>query len=169
MRFLGLTTTNLVYVAEISNKKYRPILLSLLSVYFSFGILLLSLTNCYFVEWQNMALFNTLLFAIFLALLVSFTPESPVWLASFRSDLNEAKNSLRKLNPNQKVRKQGSYYTNQKQKVREVRQLWTYLLYTDNGSVSVCSSVEYNNKSAMRYTRTLSYFISRTTALIEGF
>ncbi len=70
----------------------------------------------------------------------------------------------------QDVRTPGSYYTNWKQKVYKVQWLETYRTWSyfsvcwQKKYVRVCSSVQYNNESAIPNVRSSSYFVSRITS-----
>lgn len=101
-QFPGLTTAAMVYVSEISHKRYRPVLLSLLSVYFSLGILLTTIMQ-YFLYWRIAAVCNVILFVVIYVISSFICTESPIWLLSFKSDYEEAKRTLHKLLPNTKV------------------------------------------------------------------
>jgi len=92
----GMTTANMVYVSEISHKKYRPIFLSLLTVYTSLGVLLTTISKLVF-SWRQTALFYFGLFSFFTIAVIFYTPESPVWLITMRQDRTAARKSLRKL------------------------------------------------------------------------
>ncbi|XP_019875293.2 facilitated trehalose transporter Tret1 [Aethina tumida] len=89
----GLTTVALVYVSEISHQNYRAMLLSLNSVFVSFGILLTCVLGLFF-QWRTMS-------GIFCCVVVLsmvglwFVPESPHWLIVFKNDPNAAAKSLR--------------------------------------------------------------------------
>lgn len=98
----GLATANLVYVSETTHKKYRPLFLSLLGIHFSFGILLTTVLKL-FMTWKESAIFFAVFFSTVTLLVWFFTPESPVWLANFRSDFDGAKKSLKKLIANSEV------------------------------------------------------------------
>lgn len=98
----GLAASNIVYVFEISHKKYRPALLSLVSFYFAFGILLVSILQIFLI-WRQVAFFNGIFFTVVL-ILIAFSPESPIWLAKFGCDWDKAKKSLQWLNPNKEVK-----------------------------------------------------------------
>lgn len=83
----------LVYVSEISHQNYRAMLLSLNSVFVSFGILLTCVLGLFF-QWRTMS-------GIFCCVVVLsmvglwFVPESPHWLIVFKNDPNAAAKSLR--------------------------------------------------------------------------
>lgn len=98
----GMMISNVVYVSEVSHKQYRSIFLSLLGFYFSLGILLTTVLQA-FLTWRQSALFNFAFFIVTSFLVAIFTPESPLWLANFRSDWKGAKRSLRRLIANDQV------------------------------------------------------------------
>ncbi|XP_066251960.1 facilitated trehalose transporter Tret1-like [Euwallacea similis] len=80
----GLTTVALVYVSEIAHPKYRPMLLSLNSVFVCFGILLTCVLGSCF-NWRTL---SKIFFCLILCFTVALTwiPESPYWLAIFKDD-----------------------------------------------------------------------------------
>lgn len=98
----------MVYVSEISHKKYRPVLLSFVTIYFSFGILLTTILKFVFT-WRQTALVYAIFFTFVAIFIAYLTPESPLWLACFRGDYEGAKRSLRKLNTNPTVRSSLTY------------------------------------------------------------
>lgn len=97
----GLTTVSLVYVSEITHPNYRPMLLSLNSVFVSFGIL----TTCVFgiwFDWRILAfIYSTMV--ILTLFCVWFVPESPHWLFTFKNDMQKTARSLRWLYKNDEV------------------------------------------------------------------
>lgn len=95
------------YVSELSHAKYRPAFSGLLMLYASLGILIVSVLQIFFT-WQQTALFCCIFFTIILVLCIYYLPESPVWLAKFRSDLVGAKRTLRSLISNDEVSKWSS-------------------------------------------------------------
>ncbi|XP_060533825.1 uncharacterized protein LOC132706488 [Cylas formicarius] len=94
----GLTTVALVYVSEVAHPKFRPMLLSLNSVFVTLGILLTCILG-YGMAWRNMAKVFCLIVVIS-AVGTLFIPESPHWLAVFRKDSDSIARSLRWLYPN---------------------------------------------------------------------
>ncbi|XP_030757362.1 facilitated trehalose transporter Tret1-like [Sitophilus oryzae] len=89
----GLTTVALVYVSEIAHPKFRPMLLSLNSVFVTFGILL----TCVLGFWFNWRLMSKIFFGlVFLTTIgLCFIPESPYWLVVFQNDKSACARSLR--------------------------------------------------------------------------
>ncbi|KAH1011148.1 hypothetical protein HUJ04_000576 [Dendroctonus ponderosae] len=89
----GLTTVALVYVSEIAHPKYRPMLLSLNSVFVTFGILLTCVLGFWF-DWRLMSkiFFCLVLFTTFA---LFWIPESPYWLVVFKNDTLGSARSLK--------------------------------------------------------------------------
>ncbi|RZC36929.1 facilitated trehalose transporter Tret1 [Asbolus verrucosus] len=88
----GLTTVALVYVSEVTHPSYRTMLLSLNSVFVSFGILFTCLLGLWF-KWRVMAVINC--FLVFATLIMLwFIPESPHWEIVFRNNPDAAAKSL---------------------------------------------------------------------------
>ncbi|CAH0549121.1 unnamed protein product [Brassicogethes aeneus] len=109
----GLTTVSLVYVSEITHQNTRAMLLSLNSVFVSFGILLTCILGLW-LQWRTMSLvFCGLIVLSFIGLF--FVPESPHWLVVFKNDPNEAAKSLRWIYSNNQI------FEHQYQKILESR------------------------------------------------
>ncbi|GJQ81952.1 hypothetical protein Trydic_g20417 [Trypoxylus dichotomus] len=97
----GLSTVSIVYVSEISHPNFRPMFLSLNSVFVSFGILITCIFGTLF-DWRIMALIYCGISAFsFVALF--FVPETPHWLATFKDDSSGAARSLKWTYPEQEV------------------------------------------------------------------
>jgi facilitated trehalose transporter len=78
----GLTTSCVVYVAEISSKKARSGLLCMNSVWVSFGIFLTYVLNYFELHWRTIGYTYAVVSSLcILAVLV--VPESPQWLLVF--------------------------------------------------------------------------------------
>lgn len=98
---IGMSIVSLVYVSEIAHPSYKQLLLSLMSVYFSGGILLSTLTTR-----LDSAIVNLLFIGfsvITMILIVFYVPESPIWLLQFKrseSRINKAKNAMKQIYPN---------------------------------------------------------------------
>ncbi|XP_063927165.1 facilitated trehalose transporter Tret1-like isoform X2 [Zophobas morio] len=97
----GLTTVALVYVSEITHPNYRTMLLSLNSVFVSFGILFTCVLGLWF-RWRVMALINCFLVLLTLVCLW-FIPESPHWQIVFKNNPSGAAQSLEWLYKDQKI------------------------------------------------------------------
>ncbi|KAK6619692.1 hypothetical protein RUM43_012449 [Polyplax serrata] len=96
----GMSTVVLVYVSEISHPSIRPMLLSLTSVFVSFGILLTTLLS-YFLDWKVVAICcGTIATASLVSIL--FLPESPSWLVGMRTTQKDPGKGLRKAERNLK-------------------------------------------------------------------
>ncbi|KAL1501226.1 hypothetical protein ABEB36_006593 [Hypothenemus hampei] len=91
----GLTTVSLVYVSEISHPKYRPMLLSLNSVFVTFGILL----TCALGYWFDWRILSKIFFCLVLCTLLLFVwiPESPYWLVVFKNDVMGSARALKRI------------------------------------------------------------------------
>ncbi|XP_026822942.1 sugar transporter ERD6-like 7 [Rhopalosiphum maidis] len=95
----GMTSMVVVYVSEIAHSSYRQVLLSLNSVFFSVGVLFATSVGSLF-HWQTVNVIFFLFTAITTVLLVIFLPESPVWLAKFRTDhIYDVRSSMRRIYP----------------------------------------------------------------------
>ncbi|XP_060872179.1 uncharacterized protein LOC132946285 isoform X2 [Metopolophium dirhodum] len=95
----GMTSMVVVYVSEIAHASHRQVLLSLNSVFFSVGVLFATTVGSLF-QWQTVNVIFFIFTAVTTVLLVIFLPESPVWLAKFRSDRTyDARTSLRRIYP----------------------------------------------------------------------
>lgn len=95
----GMTSMVVVYVSEISHSSYRQVLLSLNSVFFSVGVLFATTVGLIF-QWQMVNMIFFIFTAVTTVLLVTFLPESPVWLAKFRTDRTyDARCSMKKIYP----------------------------------------------------------------------
>lgn len=89
----GLSTVCLVYVSEMCHANLRAMLLSLNSVFVSFGILITCALGSY-LHWKTVSLIYTVLIsATFIGLW--FIPESPHWLLSFKCDNLAAAKTLK--------------------------------------------------------------------------
>ncbi|CAG9854458.1 unnamed protein product [Phyllotreta striolata] len=88
----GLSTVSLVYVSEISHPKLRSMLLSLNSVFVTFGILLTCLLGLWFT-WRTMS-FIFIIMTVFCSIAIWFIPESPYWLIVFKDDYRATTKSL---------------------------------------------------------------------------
>lgn len=66
------------------------------------GVFLVTMIN-ELLKWRGAALCFIVFFALLLALIVFFVPESPHWLAIMKLDTRQAKIVLRKLNTDEKV------------------------------------------------------------------
>lgn len=104
-RFAGMTSMVVVYVSEIAHSSHRQVLLSLNSVFFSVGVLFATTVGSLF-QWQAVNVIFFIFTAVTTLLLVIFLPESPVWLAKFRTNRNhDTRNSMRRIYPkNDQVR-----------------------------------------------------------------
>lgn len=89
----GLSTVSLVYVSEITHPNFRPMLLSLNSVFVSLGILITCVFGLWF-QWRVMAMIYCTMALVSLVLLW-FLPESPHWLVTFKNETHSAAKSLR--------------------------------------------------------------------------
>ncbi|XP_018318557.1 facilitated trehalose transporter Tret1-like isoform X2 [Agrilus planipennis] len=89
----GLSTVSLVYVSEITHPNFRPMLLSMNSVFVTFGILVTCVLGLWF-QWRIMAMIFCSISLVSFALLW-FIPESPHWLVTFRNETHSAAKSLR--------------------------------------------------------------------------
>lgn len=97
----GLSSVVIVYVSEISHPSFRPLLLSLNSVYVSFGILLTCVLGIWFT-WRVMAfIYLGLVLLCFFGII--FLPESPHWLLVFKNNPNGVAKSLKWIYPNDVV------------------------------------------------------------------
>lgn len=86
----GLTTSSVVYVAEITSKTTRSGLLCMNSFWVSFGIFLTYLLNYLHMEWRTIGYTYAVISSLcILAILV--VPESPSWLLVFSKDSEERK------------------------------------------------------------------------------
>uniref|UniRef100_A0A2H8TRH6 Sugar transporter ERD6 n=1 Tax=Melanaphis sacchari TaxID=742174 RepID=A0A2H8TRH6_9HEMI len=95
----GMTSMVVVYVSEIAHSSYRQVLLSLNSVFFSVGVLFATMVGSLF-QWQTVNVIFFIFTAVTTVLLVIFLPESPVWLAKFRTNrMYDARNSMRRIYP----------------------------------------------------------------------
>lgn len=90
----GMGIVAAFYVSELSHAKYRAAFSGFLMLYASVGIVVISILQIFFT-WQQTALICCIFFTILLILCIFYLPESPVWLAKFRSDLDGAKRTLR--------------------------------------------------------------------------
>ncbi|KAK5638656.1 hypothetical protein RI129_012951 [Pyrocoelia pectoralis] len=97
----GLTTVCLVYVSEITHPNFRAMLLSLNSVYVSFGILLICVLG-YFMTWR-MVCYALFFIELVVFLFLFLVPESPHWFITFRHNREAAGSSLRWLYRNAKI------------------------------------------------------------------
>ncbi|KAI4454690.1 facilitated trehalose transporter tret1-2 -like protein [Holotrichia oblita] len=97
----GLSTVSTVYVSEIAHPNFRPMLLSLNSVFVSFGILITCVFGALF-DWRTMALIYCGI-AAFSFCALFFVPESPHWLVTFKNDVSSAAKSLKWTYPKQAV------------------------------------------------------------------
>ncbi|KAL0268319.1 UNVERIFIED_CONTAM: hypothetical protein PYX00_010311 [Menopon gallinae] len=88
----GLCTAAIVYVSEISHPSLRPMLLSLTSVFVSFGILLTNILGNY-LHWRIQALSCAVL-ALITFILIFFIPETPSWLAGFHVQNDDSNSRL---------------------------------------------------------------------------
>ncbi|XP_046672415.1 facilitated trehalose transporter Tret1-like isoform X3 [Homalodisca vitripennis] len=101
----GLTTVSIVYISEISNAAWRPMLLCLNSVFVSLGILLTNILGVC-LPWRVVALSAGCLTLTSAAAILAYNPESPYWLLTFspsEKNFEQAKKSLRFLYPNQQM------------------------------------------------------------------
>lgn len=88
---IGLTTVAVIYVSEVTHPKMRAMLLGLNVAFTSFGILLTSILGQFF-EWRSIAaIFSA--FTILTFILITFLPESPLWLVTFRPNQIDATNT----------------------------------------------------------------------------
>lgn len=95
----GMTSMVVVYVSEIAHSSHRQVLLSLNSVFFSVGVLFATTVGSLF-QWQAVNVIFFIFTAVTTLLLVIFLPESPVWLAKFRTNRNhDTRNSMRRIYP----------------------------------------------------------------------
>ncbi|KAE9539943.1 hypothetical protein AGLY_005195, partial [Aphis glycines] len=95
----GMTSMVVVYVSEIAHSSYRQVLLSLNSVFFSVGVLFATTVGSLF-QWQAVNVIFFTFTAVTTVLLVIFLPESPAWLAKFRTDrMYDARSSMRRIYP----------------------------------------------------------------------
>lgn len=84
----GLTTSCVVYVAEISSKTTRSGLLCLNSFWVSFGIFMTYMLNYFDLHWRTISYTYAVLSSVcILAILV--VPESPQWLLVFNKSSSE--------------------------------------------------------------------------------
>lgn len=106
----GLTTISVVYVAEISLKSFRGVLLCLNSVWVSVGIFLTYSLNYFHLHWKIIGWIYTGISAMTI-LAIAIVPESPHWLMAFnnkKTDLekrDQAKRSLSWLYRDNQVRR----------------------------------------------------------------
>ncbi|KAF2882484.1 hypothetical protein ILUMI_23709 [Ignelater luminosus] len=91
----GLSTVALVYVSEIAHIDFRAMLLSLNSVFVSFGILVTCILG-FWCQWRVMC-YVFCFIALLSLILLFFVPESPHWLITFQNDTQGAARSLRQL------------------------------------------------------------------------
>lgn len=99
----GLCTASLVYVAEITHKNYRAMMLSLLSVYVSLGILITTAMGAFF-DWKQTAIIFAVIFFVITIATILYIPESPYWLMNFGpKSASKARQSLKRLYRNQLV------------------------------------------------------------------
>uniref|UniRef100_T1JHA6 Major facilitator superfamily (MFS) profile domain-containing protein n=1 Tax=Strigamia maritima TaxID=126957 RepID=T1JHA6_STRMM len=76
---VGITCLNTsVYITEIASPKIRGVLGSFFQLFINFGILIAYTVGSY-VPWTYLAVYSAILPIIFM-ILMSFMPESPVWL-----------------------------------------------------------------------------------------
>lgn len=97
----GLSTVTIVYVSEISHPNFRPMFLSLNSVFVSFGILITCVFGTLF-DWRTMAFIYCGISGISFCALF-FVPETPHWLVTFRNDSSGAAKSLKWAYPEQGI------------------------------------------------------------------
>ncbi|XP_050299525.1 facilitated trehalose transporter Tret1-like [Anthonomus grandis grandis] len=100
----GLTTVALVYVSEIAHPKYRPMLLSMNSVFVTFGILI----TCALGYWFNWRVMSKIFFGLVCCSTVAlcWVPESPYWLAVFKNDTLKCALSLKWIYSNNLIAEQ---------------------------------------------------------------
>ncbi|XP_066155149.1 facilitated trehalose transporter Tret1-like isoform X2 [Euwallacea fornicatus] len=91
----GLSTVAIVYVSEISHLKYRPMLLTLNSVFVTSGILLTCVLG-FGLHWTTMVMVFFVL-ALLSMVGLCFIPESPYWLMVFKNDKLACTKSLERL------------------------------------------------------------------------
>lgn len=84
----GLTTTCVVYVAEISSKTTRSGLLCLNSGWVSFGIFLTYVLNYFDLQWRTIGYAYAVATSLCI-LAVLIVPESPQWLLVFNKKVND--------------------------------------------------------------------------------
>lgn len=114
----------LVYVSEITHTNFRAMMLSLNSVFVSFGILLTCCLGLWF-QWKILSLIFCVLIVLTLILLW-FVPESPHWLVTFRGENQSAAKSLRWLYKNNEL------FENQYQKLVDTKTRATTTATTDD-------------------------------------
>lgn len=99
----GFTAVALIYVSEIAHPKFRSMLLSLNSVFVSFGVLLTSVCGLFF-DWRMIAYINGAV-SILSFLLILFIPESFHWLIHFKSDrIKDAEKAIARIYRSKMVR-----------------------------------------------------------------
>lgn len=96
-----MSIVSLVYVSEIAHPSYKAMLLSLMSVYFSGGILLSTLITR--LDWATVNFLFIGFSVINMILIVIYVPESPTWLLQFKrseSRILKAKSAMKQIYPN---------------------------------------------------------------------
>lgn len=84
----GMTTSSVVYTAEISYKTFRSSLLCMNSVWVSFGIFFTYLLNYFHLNWHLIAwIYATV--SLFSMVLIFFVPESSHWIMFFNRNREE--------------------------------------------------------------------------------
>jgi len=93
----GMTTVCLIYIGEICHQQYRPMLLSLNSVFVSLGIVVTNVLGVY-LHWRTVALCSGVLGILTFISIWLYCPESPQWIINYRPDnYNDAKEALKRL------------------------------------------------------------------------
>ncbi|KAM7248967.1 hypothetical protein ACFE04_008306 [Oxalis oulophora] len=116
----GMGIVAAFYVSELSHTKYRAAFSGFLMLYASVGIVVISILQIFFT-WQQTALICCIFFTILLILCIFYLPESPIWLAKFRSDLDGAKRTLRFLISNDEPSDYKSVYADMSEGVVDPR------------------------------------------------
>lgn len=97
---------SLVYISEVTDASWRPMLLCLNSVFVSLGVLLTNVLGV-FLPWRVVAGFFCILIVLSAIAIAFYNPESPHWLLTFHPDsevyFNRAKMSLHFLCRNEQV------------------------------------------------------------------